>query len=80
MYRSHMWQEYDIDLFFKYMDEEREVVHYEEFFDEIKRKRREFYEKDLVVDVRESWKQWAWRQMNFEDPPLIARDELPEEY
>jgi len=35
--------------------------------------------QDLVVDVRETWKRWAWRQMNFEDPPMRPRDEIPEE-
>ena len=33
----------------------------------------------MVVDPRETWKKWAWRQMNFEEPPLIPREELPEE-
>ena len=40
----------------------------------------EWRNKDLVVDVRETWKNWAWRQMNFEDPPMIPREELPEQH
>ena len=32
------------------------------------------------MDTRETWKKWAWRQLNFEDPPMIPREELPEDY
>ena len=35
--------------------------------------------KDLVVDTRESWGNWIHRQLNFEDPPLVPREELPAE-
>ena len=40
----------------------------------------EWWSKDLVVDTRETWKAWAKRQINFEDPPLIPREDLPENY
>jgi hypothetical protein len=33
---------------------------------------------DPVIDPRETWRQWLWRQMDFEDPPLCERSELPE--
>jgi len=42
--------------------------------------REEWYSKDLVVDSRETWKKWFNRQLNFEDPPLIPREELPEQF
>ena len=36
--------------------------------------------KDLVVDTRESWREWIKRQAEFKDPPLVPRESLPEEY
>lgn len=33
MYIKHLWQEYDIDLFFTSLEEERETVEYDRFFD-----------------------------------------------
>lgn len=35
--------------------------------------------QDLVVDTRESWKEWFQRQKDFGDVPLVAREDLPEE-
>jgi hypothetical protein len=32
-----------------------------------------------VVDPRESWKQWMLRNLEFRDPPLCERGELPED-
>lgn len=77
MYLKHLWQEYDLDLFFTNLEEERDTVEYDRFFDLPKSKlfihsmrivlnlligkRDEWLNKDLVVDVRESWKKWAWR-------------------
>jgi hypothetical protein len=40
----------------------------------------EWLSRDLVIDTRESWKSWFSRQLNFEDPPLVPREELPEEF
>ena len=34
---------------------------------------------DLVVDTRETWKQFAKRVWNFEPAPLVERSDLPEE-
>lgn len=34
---------------------------------------------DPVVDPRESWREWALRNIEFEDPPMVERNELPEE-
>lgn len=31
----------------------------------------------MVVDRTEGWKSWVWRQLNFEEAPLIPREELP---
>mgnify|MGYP001404053512 CR=1 FL=1 len=36
--------------------------------------------KDLVVDTRESWREWMKRNMLFKDAILIPREELPEEF
>ena len=31
----------------------------------------------MVVDRRETWGKWVWRQLNFEEAPLIPREDLP---
>ena len=36
--------------------------------------------KDLVVDTRETWKEWFRRQRKFGETPLIPREDLPLEY
>ena len=33
---------------------------------------------DPVIDPRESWKQYIKRVVEFEDPPLVERSQLPE--
>ena len=34
---------------------------------------------DPVIDPRENWKQWFARNLEFKDPPLVERSELPEQ-
>ena len=31
-----------------------------------------------MIDPRETWKQWFLRNLDFKDPPLVERSELPE--
>jgi hypothetical protein len=33
---------------------------------------------DPVIDPRESWKDWFWRNVEFQNPPLVERESLPE--
>lgn len=33
---------------------------------------------DPVIDPRENWKEWFARNLEFKDPPLVERSELPE--
>ena len=33
---------------------------------------------DPVIDPRETWKEYIKRVVEFEDPPLVERNELPE--
>lgn len=40
-------------------------------------KRQKKVYKDPVVDPRETWKEWTKRQLEFKDPPLVEREELP---
>jgi len=61
MYIKNLWQEYDLDLFLTSLEEDREKVEYDRFFELPKRQREEWLNKDLVVDIRETWKTWAWR-------------------
>ena len=34
--------------------------------------------KDLVVDLSETWSQWLKRTSEFGEPPLIPREDCPE--
>lgn len=34
---------------------------------------------DPVIDPRETWKEWFKRNLEFKDPPLVEREELPQE-
>ena len=42
-------------------------------------KRPKIVLRDPVIDPRESWGQWVKRVSEFKEPPLVERDELPEE-
>lgn len=64
-------------MFFEGIDADTPEIPHARFFDKIKREREEWLSQDLVVDRRESWRNWTWRQFNFEDAPLVPRDELP---
>lgn len=33
---------------------------------------------DPVIDPRETWGEWICRNVEFKDPPLVERSELPE--
>ena len=76
-YEGKTWRKYDMEMFFESLDADLEDVPYKRFFDKIKRERAEWLAKDLVVDRRERWRDWAWRQLNFEEAPLVPREELP---
>ena len=60
------------------LDADVEDVPYNDFFEKIRRERKEWLAKDLVVDRRESYRNWIWRQLNFVEAPLCPREELPE--
>jgi len=47
------------------------------FYEKKRREYQEWLAKDLVVDTRETWKQWFKRQRDFGEVPLIPREELP---
>lgn len=64
-------------MMFDKLDEDVEDVVYDRFFDKIRKEREEWLQKDLVVDMRESYRNWMWRQLNFEEAPLVPREELP---
>ena len=74
-------REFDIELFFFFLENGREKISDREIFFEKERiKYNEWVQKDLVVDTRESWREWFSRQSRFEDAPLVPREELPAEY
>jgi len=55
-YRDKLKVEYDVDLFIEKLDLEEKVDSYEIFYEKIKREEREWHNKDLVIDPRETWK------------------------
>ena len=74
-------EEFDVDLFFLYLEQGRETIEGKDvFFEKMRREYQEWLAKDLVVDTRESWKQWLKRQSQFGEVPLVPRDELEERY
>ena len=73
-------EEFDVDLFFLFMEQDQEVTDRTIFFEKMRREYQEWLQKDLVVDTRETWKQWLKRQSKFGEVPLVPREELPEEY
>ena len=77
-YEGKTWRKYDIQMMFDSIDADLEEVPYKRFFDKIRREREEWLAKDLVVDRRERWRDWVWRQFHFEEAPLVPREELPE--
>ena len=61
------------------MREEIEVEDTNIFFQKVKMKEQEEAEKDMVIDPRETWKHWFKRTATFEDPPMVEREQLPED-
>lgn len=56
------------------IDADTEDIPYKNFFILIQKQREEWLAQDLVVDRRESYRAWIWRQLNFEEAPLVPRD------
>ena len=77
-YEGKTWRKYDTQMMIDSLDADLEDVPYKQFFDKIRREREEWLSKDLVVDRREGYRKWIWRQLNFENAPLVPREELPE--
>lgn len=74
-------REFDIELFFFFLENGRENISDREiFFEKERLKYAEWIQKDLVVDTRESWREWFKRQARFEDAPMVPREELPEQF
>ena len=74
-------EEFDIDLFFLFLLEGKESVDDRDiFFEKKRREYQEWLQKDLVVDTRETWREWLKRQRDMGDAPLVPREELPEKY
>jgi hypothetical protein len=71
---------FDFDLLFSYLESGRENAERIEFFKNYMKEMEEFEKKDLVVDIRETWGEMFARIRDFEDPKLIPREELPEEF
>ena len=78
-YEGKTWRPYDIELMFQSLEAKVDDVPYQRFFDKIRREKAEWLAQDLVVDRREGWKSWAWRNMNFDPPPMVPREQLPVE-
>ena len=46
----------------------------------MRREYQEWLAKDLVVDTRETWKDWFHRMQNFGEVPLVPIEELDEQF
>jgi len=71
---------FDFELMLEKFEEGVTTCDRRVFFERIRKELEEWYKKDLVVDTRESWGEMMSRIKNFEDPPLIPREELPEDF
>ena len=69
---------YDVPLFIEKLENEELIKSYKIFHERIIREEKEWLSKDLVIDPRETWKEWFVRNANFDEPPLIPREEIPE--
>lgn len=69
---------YDVPLFIEKLENEELITSYKIFHERIIREEKEWLSKDLVIDPRESWKEWFVRNANFDEPPLIPREDIPE--
>jgi ankyrin repeat protein len=76
-YDGKTWRKYDIQMMFDNLDADAEDVPYSKFFDLIKKQRMEWLAQDLVVDRREGYREYIWRQLNFGEAPLVPREDLP---
>lgn len=54
-------EEFDIELFFLYMESDEEITDRNIFFEKMRREYQEWLAKDLVVDTRESWRDFFRR-------------------
>ena len=73
-------EQFDIDLFFLYLESDKQVENLDVFFEKIRREYEEWLKRDLVVDTRESWREWFHRQSVFGEAKLVPCEELEERY
>lgn len=79
-YRENLFRPFDIDLFIDMLkDNKSPPASWQIFLEKLKKEEAAWLARDLVPDVRENWNAWFNRQLNFELPPLVPREELPEE-
>lgn len=69
---KYRWIDYDIVVEALQM-----AVPFENVRDFFRKPKKTFV--DPVVDPRETWKNWIIRNIDFEDPPMVERSELPED-
>lgn len=70
---------FDFDLMKQYFDDGVATCERKVFKEKIRKELEEWYKKDLVIDPRETWGEMFTRIKNFDDPPLVPREELPDE-
>lgn len=80
-YKKIIRIEYDIDKFLECLKEERIVDDPSEFFLPGSNFNK-FLEVaiDMVIDTRETWKEFFSRVWNFKSAPMVERSELPPKY
>lgn len=79
-YLAHMKnKKFDIDLYIQYATEGRENVVHDMFLEKARLEYQAWLKKDLVVDTRETWREFFIRTRDFGDAKLVPREELTEE-
>lgn len=79
VYSGRLAVEFDIELFLEKLDKEEKIEGTGIFFEKIKKAEAEWAAKDLILDPRETFKQKIKRHWKFEEPPLVPREEVPED-
>ncbi|CAI2375388.1 unnamed protein product [Moneuplotes crassus] len=78
-YEDKLQVKFDVELFIEKLENEEQVHSFNIFYKKIEREEQEWLSKDLVIDPRETWKKWLTRNMNFEEPPMVPREDIPED-
>ena len=75
-YKEGIRHPFDVVLFMEYVRDDVDLNSYAIFFEKIQQEKDAWLNRDLVLDPTETWKDWFVRNMNFEEPKMIPREDL----